>query len=99
MDVTPLLDGPKKVDWDISFLASIPFSVLANMLTPSYLSWRAPKTVNKLRAQAVDLQAELASIRRLKEVPRVLAVENYMCSISNIDIPWIGLCLGSLPNQ
>ena len=97
MNVTAILDGLKKIDWAISLLASIPLSVLANLLTPSYLSWRTRKSVNKRKARAADLQAELASIRRLKEDPGALAEENYMALFQTLTFLGLGSAFAAFP--
>jgi membrane protein implicated in regulation of membrane protease activity len=97
MDATSILDGLKKIDWAISLLASIPLSILANILTPSYLKWRTRKSVNKRRARAADLQAELASMRRLKEEPGALAEENYIALFQTLTFLGFGSALAAFP--
>ena len=97
MDIAQLIDDLKKIDWAISLVASIPLSVLANVLTPSYLSWRTRKSVNKRRARAADLQAELESIRRLKEVPSALAAENYIALFQTLTFLGLGSALAAFP--
>jgi hypothetical protein len=97
MDVTSILDGLKKIDWAISLLASIPLSILANILTPTYLSWRTRKSSKKRRVRAADLQAELDSIRRLKEEPSALAEENYIALFQTLTFLGVGSALVAFP--
>ena len=97
MDFTLIIDGPKKIDWAISLLASIPLSIIADILTSTYLSWRTRKSSNKRSVRASDLQAELASMRRLKEEPSALAEENYIALFQTLTFLGVGSPLAAFP--
>ena len=97
MDFAAILDALKKIDWAVSLLASIPLSILANVLTPSYQSWRARRSVEKRKSRVSDLQAELANVRQLKEDPAALAIENNIALFQTLSLLGIGSALAAFP--
>jgi hypothetical protein len=97
MDFSTILDTLKKIDWAISLLASIPLSILANALTPKLLSWKARRSLERRTSRASELTAELDAIRRLRDDPAALAIENSVALFRTLFLLGIGSALAAFP--
>lgn len=97
MDIASIIDSIKKIDWAISLVASIPLSILANLLTPTFQSWRARRSTEKTQKRIEQLKAELDQVRDLKDDSQALSLQVNAALFRVLTLLGVGLALSSFP--
>lgn len=97
MDIASILDSLKKIDWAISLIASIPLSILGNILTPTFQSWRARKSTERTQKRIDQLNAELEQVKHLNSDYQALSMQMYSALFKVLIFLGFGLALSSFP--